>query len=758
MRARPLLVSVTAFLLVLANALIAADLVGPEFSVTPPDSSPWPVGYRWTPQVATNGETYLAVWTDARAGGGDIYITTLTAAGEVIDRSGTRIALGSSPKVVWNGRYFLITFLVRGCEIFITRVSAEGELIDLTPSRLASYPMNACPREFAMTTNSRQSLVVINNARGSEAILLSQEGERGDTLYLTKYIWYSAAVASDGRDFLAVVHEGTGRAVDIRSIRIDPTGIQHSGAVIATGIDPPRLRLAWNGKEYALLLETDNGISGRLIDPSGLPVGEQVEVVTDFRIIFRSEIVWNGDSFTVAYSSLLSPLRVFTFDFKSRGHIATLAPVQRDVHFGIASAGNGRTLVLWSFRSYESHLTAVTFNSSSLRSSGVPERQELIGVTPPAQFYPDIVHTPRGFAITWLERVSASELGVHLIGTSAAGELFREPILLGTTIDERPPRIAFDGALVVVWWQTSQGLMIARLTPALEPIDSALLPARFKDVFPADGRLLAFGNEYRAPTHVTLAQIFRTSDLTPLSSEIQFPWPARFAAAGWNGQSFLLAWRQGVATSGPVVTTVPPSNPPAQIVAARLSANGFLLDPVPIPIAMQPRHHRDISIASNGDGFIVVWAESAPYRDGPYDILGRAVSADGIAHGGFPDSNGARIATSVLSERSTVVRPLGSDYLVGWVAHDQSSRQSSVQFFRVASDVSPLTSVTTAGVIEPDPHSHVRFAADGETILMTYSRVAVDSEHRGVARVFFRRLLGFVPIRQRPVGIREDDS
>jgi hypothetical protein len=98
-----------ALFFVLAAAIASAQL--PELTVERPVSPPVvaEIPGHEGPRIASNGNGFLAVWTDRRQSGHDfVYAAPLGADGTVRDPFGVRIAEGFVVDVVWMGRGYLV--------------------------------------------------------------------------------------------------------------------------------------------------------------------------------------------------------------------------------------------------------------------------------------------------------------------------------------------------------------------------------------------------------------------------------------------------------------------------------------------------------------------------------------------------------------------------------------------------------------------------------------------------------------------------
>ncbi|MGZ8781717.1 MAG: hypothetical protein ACXW31_17505, partial [Thermoanaerobaculia bacterium] len=93
-------------------AVAAPFALRPEVAVSTPEYGISRSISRGGARIATNGDEYLAVWTDSRLGGEpSLYAARIRADGTVLDPLGLRIATGAhAGPVVWTGSKYLIAY------------------------------------------------------------------------------------------------------------------------------------------------------------------------------------------------------------------------------------------------------------------------------------------------------------------------------------------------------------------------------------------------------------------------------------------------------------------------------------------------------------------------------------------------------------------------------------------------------------------------------------------------------------------------
>src|SRR5258708_8320839 len=94
-----------------ADGSTLTDVVrAPELPISAPRLAA-AAGDQVSPLMATNGDLSLAVWHDARQGGGVIYATRLDRDGHPLDPLGLVLDVGLAAEgVVWNGAAFTVVF------------------------------------------------------------------------------------------------------------------------------------------------------------------------------------------------------------------------------------------------------------------------------------------------------------------------------------------------------------------------------------------------------------------------------------------------------------------------------------------------------------------------------------------------------------------------------------------------------------------------------------------------------------------------
>lgn len=163
MRASRLLVALLAIPGCVADP---ADMGGGDDDVVDPPPPPVdtaPVAAA-RPAMAWGGNSHLAVWDTPRNGGQDIYGTRVAADGRVLDPDGIAIGAGAgdqfTPRVAWNGQVFLVVWKDSraGEAIYGARVDLDGKVLD--PAGIAIATDGGASQFPDVASDGRDFLVV----------------------------------------------------------------------------------------------------------------------------------------------------------------------------------------------------------------------------------------------------------------------------------------------------------------------------------------------------------------------------------------------------------------------------------------------------------------------------------------------------------------------------------------------------------------------------------------------------------------------
>jgi hypothetical protein len=212
------------------------------------------------PALASDGDRYLVVWTDGRAGDGPahIYGTFVTRDGAVTDPSGFQISDGAPgenelrPSVAWGGSSYLVTWQVGSGGARAVMVSPQGQVM----GPLTGF--SACDRctDAKVAAAADGTFLVVGdngpNQEGTFAVRISSAGVVLDPVPIVLDPSTSnelgAAVASDGNEFLAIwAGSQSGATNPTAGARISTSGQVLSTFALSVGFYPI---VAFDGSQY----------------------------------------------------------------------------------------------------------------------------------------------------------------------------------------------------------------------------------------------------------------------------------------------------------------------------------------------------------------------------------------------------------------------------------------------------------------------------------------------------------------------------
>ena len=258
----------------------------------------------------------------------------------------------------------------------------------------------------------------------------------------------------------------------------------------------------------------------------------------------------------------------------------------------------------------------------------------VLGRAANTQANPVVAATDRAFLVAWQDYrgTSTNEFAASVFGTRVNDVgLVMDPdgLALSTAPSSHgSPAVAARGDEAVVVWQDF------RNNPA----------TTLADIYGA--RVASVSNAV-VPTDFALAR--------PANGEVS-------PAVAANGTNSLVVW----------VDNRNSSSTGLDILGARVSRDGALLDASAIPICTATNRQADPAVAANGTDYLVVWSDGrdAPANANHADIFGSRVSAAGWVM--QPD--GLAICTATNDQSLPAVAAFGSDFLVVW----QDGRNSTV--------------------------------------------------------------------------------
>ncbi|MDI3285210.1 hypothetical protein [Polyangium sp. 15x6] len=533
------------------------------------------------PDVAFDGTNYVLVWDDSRNysnnGRSDVYRARLTPAGVLLDPNGvltatdlgnTSTGSGHEPAIASNGQGSLLVW--DDGRILGARIDAQGNVLDATPFPVSPPPAGANDRDEAAALAFVNGNYMVAWTRGDTYYGQTVVATRVDPMGVvhdpagivvtqtndSDTYFEDTAVGSDGQDavvlFTQGIHEeswGTYRVrIDAQGAVLDatPAALAPDSQGHAITVAPAPSLAVYSDDKTSDEAAQDTFLAGTRLAPGGgaldvpgilLSKSANAQIVpsvsfdgTNFLVVWADHRNYDtGNRFMDLWGARLSPAGVL------------LDPSGIPIQTG--AGWNSAPRVVFDGTN---HVVAA-FRVSSLANEGDPS------------WYPEVV------------RVSP-----------AGAVLDAVPLLVQTeSFENEPIAIASNGTETLLVNDNFDGIQVARVTSA--------------------GALAA------PPT---------------MALDIPGSWFGLRTALSHGGAGYLLAFRDKLTGKG--------------LVASRLDATGNLLDPSFLQISAPTAKIGRPAMASNDTMHLLVWAEPAPNNAGS-TLRAARVDANGtvLDPGGF---------------------------------------------------------------------------------------------------------------------------
>ena len=504
-----------------------------------------------TPDVATDGRDFIAVWADERAKdrpnftrGYAVFASRLGEDGRALDPFGIELApIGYDPEIEWNGRTYLVAFN-EGLQAYARRIGADARPLD-APRLISNLPVEDLATNgstfCALTFNYPDTAVVLLDENANVLRRLPVEGRGG-------------AIVSLARNYVVFTVSGT--SLLATTLSSDGSLTQKSIATVAEG----SLLTAYSNGSRALVSWTSTASTGiAVIDDRSAVVAPPLQFRNmEANIYGPSSVAWDGGTFLVAWP-------------QSHGSLTA-----------VRVAANGRTVgeapfdletTALQFRSATNGLRTVLVSAEEVSEAADPVARVVMsfGTSLPAPHVISFTGTP-------YSEPQAAALGNVVLAVAREGESYGG-IAASIFTPDQPgeSRILLE----------SQQIGVFRDGPSV---------AAGSDVFLVAWREVT---DYR--TRILAKRVLASGavlDPVPLVVAEEGRAIEHFGetAIGWNGESFLVAWHS---VDDQIVARVVGRNgvPGAQTTLSNANGNLFRRTP---------------AVVWTGSSYFVVWSETEP--------------------------------------------------------------------------------------------------------------------------------------------------
>ena len=559
-----------------------------------------------TPDVATDGRDFIAVWGDERAKdrpnftrGYAIYASRLAEDGRALDPFGIQLApQGYDPQIEWNGRTYLVTFNV-GLQAYARRIGSDARphvaerLISEKPVEgLASDGATFC----ALTYNYPDSAIVLLDENAAVLRRIPIEGLGGSIVSVSRnYVVFTVS----GTSLLATTLSRDG------SLTQGTVTTVAAGSIVRAYSNGNRVLLSWtNGRSTGIAVVDDHSA---LVAPP-LQFGGLESTVSA-----PPSVAWDGGTFLAAWpesSGRLTAVRV-----AANGRTVGDAPFELETNAEqFRAATNGFRTVLVSSEEVSEAPDPVARVVTSFGAS-LPEGH-VISFTGTPHSEPQTAALGNLVLAVAREGESYGAIAASLFSPDVPGQsrVLLAPQQWNVTRDG-PSVAAGSDAFLVVWREVTDHetrILAKRVLAAGAVLDPVPL------VVAKEGRAIEHfgetavgwnGTSFLVAWHSNDGEIVaRTVGRNGLTGPITTVSTAngnldrRTPAVVWTGTSYLVAWSE----TRPLVGSVSPQNPQRTVYrSAHLSGDGNVLGE-PQTLFEATGYSQGLAIAANRNHILVV--------------------------------------------------------------------------------------------------------------------------------------------------------
>ncbi len=426
--------------------------------------------------------------------------------------------------------------------------------------------------------------------------------------------------------------------------------------------------------------------------------------------------------------------------------------------------GNSAYLVVWDDDRYGSHDiygARVTTDGTVLDTTGI-----VISTAAGYQLSPYCAYDGTNFLVVWEYQGASYDLyGARVSGAGTVLDPSGIAIANGPA-HEYFPEVAFDGTNYLVAWKryynNNHYIYGTRITPGGTVLDPSGFLVSYSGATQGDPSLAYNGTDYlvawedsrNGSMDIYAARVTSSGTvLDPGGIAVSTDGSAQYPpAVTFNGDDYVIVWSDyrntntdiygaRVSVTGtvldpagiPVISAPNPQTAPAcasdgvnclaacwdyrtihnyNIVGARIAQDGTVLDEDGIMLSTSAYWQEHVSIASDGDNFLLVWEDT---RDSDSsDIYGMRIDQDGTVL----DPEGIPISTADGRQRYPAVTFNGTDYFVIW--DDSRNNDEDIYGTRVTTDGTVLDQAGIPVAIDAWCQTPPTVTSDGSNFLVVW--------------------------------------
>jgi hypothetical protein len=738
----------------LTSSIIILSLLSlPAFAATDPGVEHPLSGITYAPpsgeqrpgSVSSDGNDFVAVWSDITIPRQGVYATHIGAHGEA-DVSSQRLLRPGSARdlsLCYGSSGYLMTWTDDTDKaVYSAKLNSGGNIV--------SGPRLIIPPDQGDTVNPAGTYARALGCSNSGALLVFRKGgvpmftlldSNGNVTKPAKTL-----PINDG-DPIVTVSDGSAFYIGTRSldaqtvslIRISSNGDLIDNTQILTGFTAIQIGMAYAGGRLGLAATNSTTLKRVFINPQSLAVTKLPDVASGGQEVNVVAVQSSLDAYLMNFNlSKLDIMRVPLRDNETSAPSPTTALHSDALGSTVTVASNGHdSVAVWKdFRHSISAIDGDVFGAVLDSGNGPAGTPFPVAVT--ARWQGPVAIATSGletFAV-WQERIGDAGQ-TSLVGArvdSKGALLDASPRQIAASVAAAyPPAITWDGSTYIVAWtessQTQFGLKTSVLVQRYGR-DGATSGASIRYDDPSGPALGSNGSSallaftYPDSRGLNVVQMQNPNTITPLGV---FGYGISIGAAG---SDYLVAWTEGAETCQ--IICFPDRR---DVNGIRVSGGGTVLDSTAILIADGPKDQAFPHVASNGSDYLIVYEFLV---DGVWTLAAKRVTHGGQLVDSLPTQDGVILANDVAPS-AAIVRD-GSTYFVAYDAGNGTIDSTSLRVMRLSDSGSIIdqSSGSLGNGTRSVPTFPALVKAGSGPVNLAYSRFATDSVFGGTMRAFLR--------------------
>jgi hypothetical protein len=740
----------------LTTSIIILSLLSfPAFAVTDPGVEHPLSGITYAPpsgeqrpgSVASDGNDFVAVWSDITIPRQGVYATHIGAHGEAGISSQRLLRSGSARdlSLCYGSGGYLVTWTDDADKaVYSAKLNSDGNIVSgprlIIPPDQGDTFIPAGTYARSLGCSSSGALLIFRKGGVPMVTLLDSNGN------VTKA---AKTFPINAGDPIVTVSDGSTYYIGTRSldsqtvsvIRVSSNGdlIDSTPSQIIAGFTAIQIGMAYAGGRLGLAATNSTTLKRVFINPQSLAVTKLPDVASGGQEVNVVAVQNSLDAYLMNFNlSKLDILRVPLRDNETSAPTPTTALHSDALGSSVTVASNGRdSVAVWKdFRHSISAIDGDVFGAIVDSGNGAAGTPFPVAVTARWQGPVAIASSGSETFAVWEERIGdASQMSLVGARVDSKGALLdASPKQIAAAVAPAyAPAITWDGSTYIIAWtessQTQFGLKTSVIVQrygrdgatngSVIRYDGPSGPALGSN---GSSALLAF--TYPDSRGLNVVQMQNPSAIMPLGV---FGYGLSIGAAG---SDYLVTWIEGAETCQ--IICFPDRR---DISGIRVSGGGTILDATPIAIASGPKDQAFPHVASNGNDYLIVYDFQV---DGVWTLAAKRVTHGGQLVDSLPNQDGVILANDVAP--SAAVARDGGTYFVAYDAGNGTMDSTSLRVARLNDNGSVVDQST--GSLGNGTRSVPTFPAlvkaGSGPVNLAYSRFATDSTFGGTMRAFLR--------------------